>query len=151
MSVTIAPATEACQALVDHINAGTTYSLDRLATYSRVEVSPLDEVDGLQIDVVSVDEVQLNETLAIEDRTSHRIAIWIRSKLRDLLPETLDGMSLLVRQIFQRVNDFDSDDLRVRVWAVDEETNTTPNKEALHQMGVYAAVIVLRVIVSDSA
>jgi hypothetical protein len=121
-----------------------------VAKYSRVEIAPLDEIDGLQVDVVAVDETQLRETLALEDRTSHKIAIWVRDKLPDLEPETIDARCLLVRQIFQRVNDWDSADGRVRVWEVDEATQVTPNKEALNQMNLFVAVIVLRVEVEAS-
>ena len=150
MTVTVAPSTEACLALVDQINAGTAYVLERPAEYSRLEVLPLEEVSTLQVDVVAVDEEQLSETLDIEDRTSHKIVIWIREKLRDLTPETIDDRCLLVRQIFQRVNNFDSTDRRVRVWEVDEETRITPDKNLLNTMQLFAVSIVLRVEVDAS-
>lgn len=150
MSLTIAPATEACEALVAQINAGTAYTLERLAAYSRVEVDPLEEIDGLRIDVVAVEETQLNETLAIEDRSSHRIAIWIRSRLDDVQPETIDALALLVRQIYQRVNNFTSADRRVTVWETDEETRMNPDKALLDQMRLFVASIVLRVEVEAS-
>ena len=150
MAVTVAPSTEACLELVDHINAGTAYTLDRDAAYSRVEISVLDEVDGLQVDVVAVDETQLNDTLAIEDRTSHKIAIWIRSKLADTEPATIDALCLLVRQIWQRVNNFTSSDRRVMVWETDEETRMNPDKAILNQQRLFVAVIVLRVEVEAS-
>lgn len=150
MAVTVAPSTEACLALAERINSGTVYSLDRVAAYSRVEVTPLDQLDGLQIDVVAVDETQLSETLDVEDRTSHKIAIWIRDKLPDKLPETIDARCLLARQIYQRVNNWDSADGRVRVWETDEETQLTPNKDALNQFGAFVAVVVLRVEVEAS-
>jgi hypothetical protein len=150
VSVTVAPSSEACIALVDRINAGTAYSLDVAARYSRVEVSPLDEIDALQVDVVAVEETQLADTFAIEDRTSHKIAIWYRAKLADLEPETIDSHCLVVRQIFQRVNNWDSADGRVKVWETDEETRLNPDKEILNQHRVFSAVIVLRVEVEAS-
>jgi uncharacterized protein YcbX len=150
MAVTVAPSTEACIALVDRINAGTTYVLDILAKYSRVEVDPLEEIDGRRIDVVHVEETQLNRTFALEDQTSHKIAIWVREKLKDSEPETIDALCLLVRQIYQRVNNWDSDDDRVRVWETDEETRMTPDKMLLNQSGLFVAVIVLRVEVEAS-
>lgn len=150
MTVTIAPSAEACLALVDRINSGTAYSLDRVAKYSRVEVSPLEEIRHLEIDVVAVDEEQLSETLDIEDRTSHKIAIWIRDKLPDLQPETIDELCLLVRQIFQRVNNFDSADGRVRVWEVDKGTRMTPDKDRLNTMHLFDAVVMLWVRVDTS-
>lgn len=150
MSVAVAPSTEACIALVDRINSGTAYSFDRLAKYSRVELTELDKLDGLAVDVIAADETQLSETLAVEDRSSHRIFIWIRDKLPDLEPETIDARCLLVRQIFQRVDNWDSADGRVRVWETDEETRMTPDKTILNQAGLFVAVIVLRVEVEAS-
>jgi hypothetical protein len=150
MPVAVAPSTEACQALVDHINAGTAYALDVLASYSRVEINPLQMIDGRRVDVVHVDETQLNRTLAIEDSTSHKIVIWIREKLQDREPETIDALCLLVRQIYQRVNNFTSDDRRVTVWETDEETRMTPDKSLLNQSGLFVASIVLRVEVEAS-
>lgn len=150
MAVTIAPAAEACQALVERINAGTAYTLDRDAEYARVEVTALEELDGLQVDVIAVDEQQLAETLAIEDRTSHTIAIWIRKKLADLEPDTIDALCLLTRQIYQQVNNWDSADGRVRVWETSEETELNPDKTALNTMRAFIAKIVLRVEVEAS-
>lgn len=151
MPVTIAPSTEACDALVDRINGGTAYTLDVLATYSRVEVNPLEDISGRRVDVIHVEETQLAETLAVEDRTSHKIAIWIREKVADMGTATIDALCLLVRQIYQRVNNWDSADLRVRVWETDEETRMVPDKTLLNQMQLFVAVIVLRVEVEASA
>lgn len=150
MPVSIAPSTEACQALADRINSGTAYSLDRLTAYHREITTPLDELDGLEIDVMATDETQLIQTLDTEDRTSHKITIWVREKLRDKQQETIDARMLLVRQIFQRVNNWDSADRRVRVWEVDKATQMTPDKNLLRTMSVFAAKIVLRVEVEAS-
>ncbi len=151
MSLTVAPSTEACAALVDRINGGTAYALDVLATYARLEVNPLEDIDQLRVDVLAVEETQLNETFAVEDRTSHKIAIWIRDKLPDLTADSIDERCLLVRQIFQRVNNWDSADGRVRVWDTDEETRLIPDKAILNQHQLFVAVIVLRVEVEASA
>lgn len=150
MAVTVAPSTEACLALVDRINAAMTFSLDVQAGYSRVEVNPLEEISERKVDVVHIEETQLNRTFDIEDPTSHKIAIWIREKVADKEPETLDALCLLVRQIFQRVNNWDSADRRVRVWETDEETRMTPDKSILNQLGLFVAVIMLRVEVEAS-
>lgn len=158
MPVTIAPSTEACQALVDRINDGTDYALDFVAEYSRVEINPLEEISGRRVDVVHIDEKQLNETFDVEDRTSHTIIVWIREKLTDLSPEQLDPLCLVVRQIFQRLNTndtsnaggWDSADGRVRVWEIDEETRMVPDKSLLRQAGLFVAKIVLRVEVEAS-
>lgn len=145
MSLTIAPSDEAAQAIVDRIDSGTAYSLDVAANYSRVEISPLDEIDELKVDVVVVSEEQLNETFAIEDRTSHKLVIWIRDKLPDREPETIAQRTLLARQIYQRVNNWDSTDGRVKVWDADKGTRMTPDKNALDKMGLFVAKVVLRV------
>jgi hypothetical protein len=152
MPVTIAPSTEACQALVDRINAGTEYALDVLATYSRVDVNPLEQITERKVDVVAIDEKQLSDTFDVEGRTSHTIAIWIREKLDENNPdpEAIDALCLVVRKIFQRVNNWDSADRRVRVWEVDEETRMTPDKQLLRQASLFAAKIVLRVEVEAS-
>lgn len=150
MPVAVAPSTEACLALVDQINAGTAYALDCLATYARLEITPLAELNGLRVEVVSVDEVQLNRTFAIEDSTSHTIAIWIRDRLPSLEPEEIDARCLLVRQIWQRVNNFDSADRRVSVWETGEDTRLTPDKSLLRQSKLFVASIVLRVEVEAS-
>ncbi len=150
MPVTVAPSTEACIALVDRINSATTYSLDRLAKYSRVEITGLEQIDERQIDVVHVEGEQLNRTFDLEDPSSHKIAIWVREKLKDSEPETIDAMCLLVSQIYQRVNNFISSDRRVNVWETDEETRMTPDKTLLDQDGLFVAKIVLRVEVGAS-
>ena len=150
MPVTIAPAAEACQALVARINAGTAYTLPTAAAYSRVEVDTAEESNTLRVDVVAVDETQLAETLATEDRTSHTIVIWIRKKLANLDASTIDALCLITRQIYQQVNNWDSADGRVRVWETSEETELNPDKTVLNQMRMFVTKIVLRVEVEAS-
>jgi len=145
MPVTTAPATEACVALVARINAGTAYTLPTAATYQRVEVDTVEESDALRVDVIPVDETQLSETLAVEDRTSHTVVIWIRKKLANLDAATIDALCLLTRQIYQQVNNWDSADGRVRVWETSEETELNPDKAVLNQMRMFVTKIVLRV------
>jgi hypothetical protein len=65
--VTIAPSDEACQAIVDRINAGTTYTLPVPATYGRVIFADMETITGFSCDVVHLSEQQLNETLDAED------------------------------------------------------------------------------------
>jgi hypothetical protein len=150
MTVTVSPAAEACMALVERINAGTAYGLEVAATYNRVKVDPLEEIEGLRVDVVHEQQTQLRESLDIEDDTSHVIYVWVRSKLQSDLPEEIDQLSLLVRQIYQQLNDWDSADGRVRVWECDEEERPDAEKEALRQMRLFVALIAMRVEVEDS-
>lgn len=151
MAVTIAPATEAMRAIVDTINDGGAYELAVRATYSESVVDPLEEITSLRVDVVSETEEQLNETLAIEDRTSHLIRVWIRKKVSPGNQDQIDYLKLMHRQIFQRVNDFNSSDGRVKVWEVDNDAKECPIKSILQQLGIFAATLVLRVEVEASA
>ncbi len=151
MTVTTAPADEACLSLVDRINEGTgTYALNLLATYERVAVDRAEEVSGLRVDVLHESEQDLNETLDVEQRTSHEISVYIREKLPDLQPETLAARALVVRQIFQRVNQFNSSDQRVKVWDCNRDKRMDPDKNLLRKLRMFVARIVLRVEVEPS-
>jgi hypothetical protein len=150
MAVTIAPSTEAMQAIVARINSATTYCLAVVAEYRETLVDPLEEITDLRCDVVSESEEQLVETLATEDRTSHIIRIWLRKKLDNLTPDEIDPLKLLFRQIFQRVNNYDTTDRRVTVWECDIEPKEVPLKDFLQQAGLFVASIVMRVEVEAS-
>lgn len=150
MAVTIAPSTEAMQAIVARINSATTYCLAVVAEYRETLVDPLEEITDLRCDVVSESEEQLVETLATEDRTSHVLRIWLRKKLDNLTPDEIDPLKLLFRQIFQRVNNYDTTDRRVTVWDCDIEPKEVPLKDVLQQAGLFVASIVLRVEVEAS-
>lgn len=150
-AVTIAPSTEACQALVTQINAGTAYILNVNAKYAEQFSDDQQGVDGLRVDVVAIDELQLDETLDIEDRSSHAIGIEIRRNLTSADQVSVDAMKLLVRQVFQRVNDFDSSDRRVRVWECGYAKRENPNKQLLSESNVFRSRLVLRVEVEPPA
>jgi hypothetical protein len=150
MAVTMAPSTEAMQAIVARINSATTYCLAVVAEYRETLVDPLEEITDLRCDVVSESEEQLVETLATEDRTSHVLRIWLRKKLDNLTPDEIDPLKLLFRQIFQRVNNYDTTDRRVTVWECDIEPKEVPLKDFLQQAGLFVASIVLRVEVEAS-
>lgn len=150
MPVTTAPADEACAALVTQINAGTAYSLDVTAEYADVLNDNLEEIRGLRVDVVPEEEETLEETLATEDRSSHQIRVTIRSMCDQNNQEDIKALRLIVRQIFQRVNDFDSSNGRVKVWQCDIEGKEVPDKEALRNDGLFKTSILLRVEVEAS-
>lgn len=151
MAVTIAPATEAMQAIVARINSGDTYDLPVRATYSEQLIDPLEDLTDLRVDVVTEAEETLNETLAVEDRTSLEMRIWIRKKVTSVSCDEIDPLRLLVRQIFQRINNYDTTDLRVRVWECDYDSKEIPDKSILNQAWLFVAAIVLRVEVEASA
>lgn len=154
MAVTVAPSEEALSALVDRINSGEEYDLGVKAAVSDVEIDPLEQIDGLRVDLVAETEEQLSETLDDEDRTSHRIRVWIRRKIeaaegvvnRDMVAAT----KLLARQIFQRLNQWDSTDLRVKVWEAAFDSTEVPLKEPLRTALLFVTSISLRVEVEAS-
>jgi len=150
MAVTISPATEAMQAIVDQINDGGVYDLAVRAKYSEIIIDPLEDITSLRVDVVSETEEQLDETLDIEDRTSHLIRVWIRRKVKPGSQDQIDYLKLLHRQIYQRLNNFDSSDGRVKIWALENDAKECPIKSILQQMGVFAATLVMRVEVEAS-
>lgn len=137
-------------AMVDRLNSSEVFCLDVRATRSELLIDPLEEVTGLRVDVVVESEEQLNDTLDIEDPVSCILRIWVRKKLTALTTDQIDPMKLLVRQIFQRVNNFNSADGRVKVWEVDIDGHQVPDKQLLHESWLFVAAIVLRVEVSSS-
>lgn len=150
MATTIAPSVEATQSIVDRINTGTTYELEIVAQRQELIVDHLEEVNELRVDVVHEEETQLEETLDDEDRTSHEIRIYVRSKVPNRTADEIDPLKLLTRQIFQRVNEYDSTDGRVKVWQCDIEPRQAADKELLRQHGLFVAAIMLRVEVEPS-
>jgi hypothetical protein len=128
-NATIDPSDEARQAIVDRINTATTFSLLIPADYGRIIIDELEEITCLQVDVVHQDQTQLNETLDIEDRSSHFLIVWVREKLPDIEKETLKQRMLILRQVFQRLNNFNSADGRVKVWDCGYTDTSDPNRE----------------------
>ena len=149
MSVTVAPAVEAMQAIVSRINSATSFTLETPAAYVD-QLSDDLETQTLQIDVTSEDEEQLNETLAIEDYTSHQIRVWIRRKVATPDSGDIDLLKLLTRQVFQRLNQYWTDDRRVGVWEAEYEPKEVPVKELLREYRMFVASILLRVEVKAS-
>ena len=144
-AVTTDPSVESCEVLVDQINAGTTYQRDVTAIYSEQLIDPLEEIDGLRIDVTTDESETLVETLAVEDRSSHQIRVWIRAKVDDFTSDTINPLKLLVRQVFQQLLDYDSSNGRVKVWECDNVVQETPDKTMLRNAGLFVASILLRV------
>ena len=150
MAVTIAPSSEAMSAIVDQINDGGAYDLDVVARYGALIIDPLEEVTGLRVDVVSETEEQLVETLDVEDRSTHQIRIWMRKKASSVSSDEIDQLKLIFRQIYQRVNNFDSSDGRVKVWDAEIDPIEVPIKSILQQSWLFVASLVLRVEVEAS-
>lgn len=150
MAVTVDPSTEAMMVLVARINSGEAYCLDVAATYSELIVDPLEDIHELRVDVVTEQSEQLNETLAVEDRTSHQVRVWIRAKPDTITPTDIDPLKLVARQIFQRLNNWDSADGRVRVWECDMDPKEIPDKNTLHTLGLFVTSVLMRVQVEAS-
>lgn len=149
MAVTQSPSTEAMSAIVEQINSGTAYELAVTASYSEIIDDELEDIPNLRVDVVQEEEEQLNETLDVEDRTSHMIRVWIRK--RTPTQDDIDAVKLIVRQIWQRVNNFNSSNGRVKVWECDMDPKEVPNKTILKQSGLFVASMLMRVEVEASA
>ena len=149
MAVTQSPSTEAMSAIVEQINGGTAYELSVTAAYSETLDDELEDIPDLRVDVVQEEEEQLNETLDVEDRTSHMIRVWIRK--RTPTQDEIDAVKLIVRQIWQRVNNFNSSNARVKVWECDMDPKEVPNKMILKQSGLFVASMLMRVEVEASA
>jgi hypothetical protein len=142
MTLTISPADEACQAIVARINSGGEYSLALDARYSRTEIDYLEELDRLRVDVVAVSETQPNDQLDANENSSHKIQVVIRSKTT---PKDVQDLALIVRQVFLRLDNFDSSDRRVCVWECDVEEKENPVKSLLNDANLFVSVVNLRV------
>lgn len=150
-AVTISPSQEACEALVAQINAGTAYALSVSATTAEEFSDEQEGLESLAVDVVPLDGEQLIETLAVEDRSSHEIGIEIRRRLESTEQFLVDDMKLIVQQIFQRVNNFNSSDFRVQVWECSPVEKENPNKQLLADALIFRSRLVLRVEVEPPA
>lgn len=149
-AVTKAPDVEAMSAIVDRINSGDLYEMDGPATYSEEVIDILEDIVDKKVDVVCESMTTLNETLDVEDRTSMAIRVIFRDKVPNVENATIDPLKLLVRRIFQRVNNFDSADGRVKVWECDLDPKEVPIKAILREHGLFVASILLRVEVEAS-
>lgn len=151
MAVTIAPAIEACQALVTRINAGTAYALaGYVVDYADQVIDLLEQVSGVRVDVEPQDETQLDETLTPEDRTSHNIKVYVRKQCLATDQDAVDALKLFTRQVFQQVNNWDSANGRVRVWECDPDPIQKPDKDILRLNSIFVASVNLRVEVEAS-
>jgi len=148
MAVSEAPSTEAMTAIVERINSGTAYSLPVRVRYSETIDDDLEDIPDLRVDVCQEEEEQLSETLDVEDRTSHLIRVWVRQRTET--QDKIDAAKLIVRQVWQRVNNFNSSNGRVKVWECDMDPKEIPDKLILKQTGLFVVSMLLRVEVEAS-
>lgn len=145
MVATIAPADEACIALVDRINAGTDYALAVDARYSRLQVDPLEQIKELHVDVVADTEQGQSDRLDGLDNTLHTIKVWVRAPIIDADPQYLADLALVRKQLVDWLDNWDSSDRRVQVWDSENEDLEQPIKELIRQSNLFVAVVILNV------
>ena len=150
MAVTQSPAEEALQSVVDRINASVILPLSTEAQLRSEIIDPLESIKSLRIDVVHDTEVQLEETLDSEDRTSHIVQVWIRKRCLQSSAFAMEALRLVARQVYQQLNNFLSPDSRVRIREVSFSDNENPSKQMLREAGLFVSVITCRVEVKTS-
>jgi len=150
MPVTTAPSVEAMTEIVSRVNSATTYTLPTAATRLDLLNEDLTDVTTLRVDVIQEDEEQMDDTLAVENRSTHQIRIVIRQAVSIDDQATIDGLRLLARQIWQRVNNHESSDGRVKVWEADMDPKEVPIRSVLRTSGVFMTSVLLRVEVGAS-
>ena len=141
---TIAPSTEACNAIRDRINSDEAYSLEVRAAVVDEVTDDLQDLRQLRVDVIQETEEQLIETIDLQDNTSHVIRVWIRKKLDTTTQDEIDALKLLKRQIALRLLNYATTDWRVRVWEVDNSQSPVIERDTLHQDRSFIASVVCR-------
>ena len=149
MPTTIAPADEACEALVARINAGgAAYTLPTAATYSYQEVEGLEQITNLRVDVVPMSETVLDERLDGTNPSSHVITVVMRKQVADATPTTVKPLTLIRRQLFEWLDNWDSSDRRVRVIQADMDDSEKLIKTGLNNLLLFSTFITLKVEVT---
>ena len=142
---TLSPSTEACEAIRDRINSGTDYALEVRAEVREEITEDLKDLRQLRVDVCQESEEQLEETIDLQDNTSHVLRVWIRKKLDTTTQDEIEQLKLLKRQIELRLLNYVTTDWRVRVWEVGNAQAPILERDMLHQDRSFVASIVCRV------
>ena len=148
MPTTIAPNAEALQVIADRINSDDTFDIGVKATPCDLIIDPLEDISGIRVDVCSESESVPTEFIGSEDYSTHQIRVWIRSKVDQINGDQVDALKLLTTLIMQRVDNYDSSDLRVRVWDAGFDPGEVPVKSLLRESLLFVASILLRVEVA---
>jgi hypothetical protein len=141
----VSPSTEACEAIRDRINSGEDYTLEVRAQVAEEIAEDLQDLRQLRVDVIQEAEEQLEETLDLQDNTSHSIRVWIRKKLDTTTQDEIEQLKLLRRQIELRLLNYVTTDWRVRVWEVSRSQSPIVERDMLHQDRSFVASILCRV------
>lgn len=148
MSLTVDPAAEACQALVERILAGSfSQGLGDVCYADQISES-LEGLKYPRVDLIPEDEETLDETLATEDRTSHQIRVWVRCPIGS--QQQVDDLKLFTREIYRQLNNWDSANGRVRVWECGLDQKANPDKDVLRSESLFKSFIQLRVEVEPA-
>lgn len=142
---TVSPSTEACEAIRDRINSGEDYTLEVRAQVAEEITEDLQDLRQLRVDVIQETEEQLEETLDLQDNTSHSIRVWIRKKLDATTQDEIEQLKLLRRQMELRLLNYVTTDWRVRVWEVSRTQAPIAERDMLHQDRSFVASILCRV------
>lgn len=141
---TISPSKEAQDAIVDFLN-GETFGLAFQATAADVAKTELRDAEWISVDVIEDSEEQLQETLAEDDPTRHRILVQVTARRKPDGLDMTEDLKLLCKQIYQSLDQLDLEDGRVQVWQINGESLTAADKEALRTLGLFRRNIVLEV------
>lgn len=150
MALTIAPSDEAATAIVALVNAGSTYTLSRTATYCRLFEDDLATPAGLVVDVVHDDESNVDDSIDQEVTTSHQITVWMRDKLSGIDNASVAAKTLIFRKLYRVLNVHATGNSRVKIYDVDFDPKEVPEKDILREHRYFRASIVMRVEVEPA-
>ena len=166
MSLTIAPADEACRRLTDFLKSNpvplpslksTRGDLPYQRTFlkicsSRTQIDVLEELEdsmgSVRLDLVIMTETQLAEQLDMGDNSSHVIEVIVRKKINDM-DSDVPELALFMRNLYLALRNFISPDNRVQVWECDHDEKENPEKTLLNEVRLFLSKIALRVEVQQ--
>lgn len=150
MPLTIAPSDEALTAITALVNAGSTYTLYRTATYSREFIDDNARPAGLLVDVVHDSERNADDSIDQEPPTVHQISVWMRDQLADTANATVAAKTLIFRKLFRQINVHLTANSRVAIWDCDADEKEVPDKDILNDHFYFRARIILSVEVAPA-
>lgn len=145
MTATIAPSIEACEEITAKINA-TLETADNAypAKFRFVNEEALEDISTkARIDVVHVSETDQEDTLDVMNRTAHVVHVVVRRKVQN--QDERAAAALLFQKIRERLNNFDSDDLRVRVMRCRAINDSSGSADMIRMSGLFVAKLELRI------
>lgn len=144
---TYSPSKEACDAIVDALNASTDFDTQFTACYVEFPTEDLGDGETLSVEVVHEDEEQLQEMLQT-DYTRHTIVVQVTGRCRPGDDEATEEYKKLAADIKTALDQWDSSDGRVSVWYVADEPVSDADKQALREMNLFRRNVKLTVEVA---